>query len=42
MAELAPVLEAKKIIKKQGMFAAWLPRNQTNVISIDMYREAAE
>ncbi|MDB5490891.1 MAG: hypothetical protein JWO78_740 [Micavibrio sp.] len=42
LAELAPVLEAKKIIKKQGMFAAWLPRNQTNVVSIDMYREAAE
>lgn len=42
MAELGPVLEAKKIIKKQGPFASWLPRNQTNIVSIDMYREAAE
>ena len=42
MAELATVLEEKKIIKKQGMFASWLPRNQSNIVSIDMYREAAE
>jgi hypothetical protein len=37
---LSKVLEDKKIVKKQGFLAAWLP--QSNIVSIDSYREAAK
>ena len=40
LSALSEVLEEKKIIRPQGMFPAWL--HDRNVVSIDMYREAAE
>ena len=40
MSRLSPVLEQKEIVKPAGMFAPWLI--DRNVISIDLYREAAE
>lgn len=40
LGQLGPVLEAKKIIRKQAPFAAWL--TEPNIVSIESYREAAE
>lgn len=40
LAVLSPVLEKKGIIKPCGMFAPWMI--DRNVVSIDLYREAAE
>ena len=37
---LSPVLEKKGIVKPSGIFAPWLL--DRNVVSIDLYREAAE
>ena len=40
LSRLAKALEAKKIIRPQGLFAAW--DISPNVVSFDLYREAAE
>lgn len=40
MARMAPIFEKKGIIKSAGPFAPWIV--ERNVISIDLYREAAE
>lgn len=40
MEVLSPALEEKKIIRPQGAFSAWFI--DRNVVSMDMYREAAE
>jgi hypothetical protein len=40
LVQLAPPLEAKKIIRPQGMFPPWLMKH--NIVSLDLYRGAAE
>lgn len=40
MGALSPLLEEKGIIRPQGPFAAWLI--DRNVVSLDLYRDAAE
>lgn len=40
LSEMSPVLEKKKIIRKQGIFSPWMQHH--NIVSMDLFRESAE